>query len=271
MARRRVAPRVRRLHARGPVRRHERRRGHGVRETRDRAHDRRGPPGRTSGLRRRPRPVPAAEARVRGRPAPPPRARGPLRRPLAAALARRRRGRGPRGVRRDAPHAATAGHAAALGVGGEQPGLGPRRGRPRPAPRPRPGLPRLAANRAADAARGGARDGLGGRRVPAPRRPQRQRLLPRRPRRARRLELRVRGQPRVRRRLLAPSLHAEGGPPPEAILPRAPEVAAVLAGYFAARAGLPPPRPGSRVRDVQRQQLSTALPWACRALGLAVP
>lgn len=68
-----------------------------------------------------------------------------------------------------------------------------------------------------------------------------------------------------------PSLHAEGGPPPEAILPRAPEVAAVLAGYFAARAGLPPPRPGSRVRDVQRQQLSTALPWACRALGLAVP
>lgn len=68
-----------------------------------------------------------------------------------------------------------------------------------------------------------------------------------------------------------PSLHAEGGPPPEAILPQAPEVAAVLAGYFAARAGLPPPRPGSRVRDVQRQQLSTALPWACRALGLAVP
>src|SRR5262245_40294502 len=36
-----------------------------------------------------------------------------------------------------------------------------------------------------------------------------------------------------------PSLAYEGGPAPEKILPDAPEVAAWVAGYFAARAGLP--------------------------------
>jgi len=65
-----------------------------------------------------------------------------------------------------------------------------------------------------------------------------------------------------------PSLEAEGGPPPESVLPDAPEIAAWVSGFFAARAGLPliPDAPG--VRRVQREQLATALPWAIRELEL---
>jgi hypothetical protein len=71
----------------------------------------------------------------------------------------------------------------------------------------------------------------------------------------------------------APSLHAEGGPPPENVVhgEGVPELAASLAGFFAARAGLPPPATAPRVRVVQRDQLSVALPWAARALGLSEP
>lgn len=65
-----------------------------------------------------------------------------------------------------------------------------------------------------------------------------------------------------------PSLAYEGGPEPEMILPHAPEVAALVAGFFASRAGLPGISDAPRVRLVQRQQLSTALPWAVRALEL---
>ncbi|HTX51399.1 MAG TPA: aminoglycoside phosphotransferase family protein, partial [Caulobacteraceae bacterium] len=65
-----------------------------------------------------------------------------------------------------------------------------------------------------------------------------------------------------------PSLAFEGGPPPEAILPDAPEVAAWVCGYFAARAGLPPIPDAPFVRRVQREQLTTALPWVQRALKL---
>jgi hypothetical protein len=68
-----------------------------------------------------------------------------------------------------------------------------------------------------------------------------------------------------------PSLAYEGGPAPERILPDAPEVAAWVAGFFAARAGLPGISDAPRVRLVQRQQLATALPWAARALGLPLP
>ncbi len=68
-----------------------------------------------------------------------------------------------------------------------------------------------------------------------------------------------------------PILHAEGGLAPETVLPDAPEFAALLAGYWAARAGLPPPPLAPRVRDVQRTQLVSALPWAARALGLPPP
>jgi Phosphotransferase enzyme family len=65
-----------------------------------------------------------------------------------------------------------------------------------------------------------------------------------------------------------PSLAYEGGPEPEKILPAAPEVAAWVSGFFAARAGLPEISDAPRVRTVQRRQLETALPWAARALDL---
>jgi len=65
-----------------------------------------------------------------------------------------------------------------------------------------------------------------------------------------------------------PSLHAEGGPPPDTILPGQSELAALASGFFAARAGLPIIPALPRVREVQLQQLRTALPWAVRALEL---
>jgi hypothetical protein len=69
-----------------------------------------------------------------------------------------------------------------------------------------------------------------------------------------------------------PSLQAEGGPPPEAILPDAPAGAvAILAGFWAANAGREPPPFAPRVREVQRRQLTAALPWAARTLGLSAP
>jgi hypothetical protein len=68
-----------------------------------------------------------------------------------------------------------------------------------------------------------------------------------------------------------PSLTCEGGPEPETILPDAPEVAAWVSGFFAARAGLPQISDAPRVRLIQRQQLETALPWAIRALDLPPP
>ena len=71
----------------------------------------------------------------------------------------------------------------------------------------------------------------------------------------------------------APSLRAEGGPAPEDVVEGdgVPELAVAMAGFFAARAGLPPPPTAPRVRTVQREQLSIALPWAARALGLPEP
>jgi thiamine kinase-like enzyme len=68
-----------------------------------------------------------------------------------------------------------------------------------------------------------------------------------------------------------PSLAYEGGPEPERILPDAPEIAARVSGFFAARAGLPGISDAPRVRVVQRQQLETALPWVARALDLPPP
>jgi hypothetical protein len=68
-----------------------------------------------------------------------------------------------------------------------------------------------------------------------------------------------------------PSLHAEGGPPPEAILPDVPELAAWVAGFFCSRAGEPPIPDAPHVRPLQLAQSRTALPWAARALGLPPP
>jgi hypothetical protein len=68
-----------------------------------------------------------------------------------------------------------------------------------------------------------------------------------------------------------PSLHVEGGPRPDELWSHGPELPALVAGYFASVAGLPPPFEGSTVRGLQRAQLGVALPWAARALGLPSP
>ena len=65
-----------------------------------------------------------------------------------------------------------------------------------------------------------------------------------------------------------PSLHAEGGPEPSEILPGAGCLAAAIAGYFASWAGLPPPDVAPLAREVQLQQLKTALPWVIKELEL---
>jgi thiamine kinase-like enzyme len=77
------------------------------------------------------------------------------------------------------------------------------------------------------------------------------------------------GNPQLNLGFFLPSLAFEGGPRPQAILPNAPEVAAWVSGYFAAHAGLPVIPNAPFVRRVQREQLSTALPWVVEALSLA--
>ncbi len=70
-----------------------------------------------------------------------------------------------------------------------------------------------------------------------------------------------------------PSLCIEGGPLPEHVVDEdgVGEIAALLAGFWAATAGLPPPPTAPRVRDVQAAQLRVCLPWAARALGVPEP
>jgi hypothetical protein len=71
-----------------------------------------------------------------------------------------------------------------------------------------------------------------------------------------------------------PSLHAEGGAPPEQILATTDEVAAIaslLAGYFGWRGAHPDIPEAPHVRPLQRRQARTALPWAARSLGLPLP
>lgn len=67
---------------------------------------------------------------------------------------------------------------------------------------------------------------------------------------------------------LLPSLAYEGGPLPDTVQPARPDIAAAVSGFFAARAGLPNIPRAPFVRRVQREQLTTALPWAIRALDL---
>jgi aminoglycoside phosphotransferase (APT) family kinase protein len=71
-----------------------------------------------------------------------------------------------------------------------------------------------------------------------------------------------------------PSLALEGGPQPDELAETVSGVddfAAYVAGYFASRAGLPPPPGAPRARAIQRAQLEVALPWAARVLGIAPP
>jgi hypothetical protein len=77
------------------------------------------------------------------------------------------------------------------------------------------------------------------------------------------------GHPQLDLACWLPSLHAEGGPPPEGLMPKGGgRFAALLAGVWGAVAGLPPPPTAPRVRAVQLAQLRVALPWAARELGL---
>jgi len=72
-----------------------------------------------------------------------------------------------------------------------------------------------------------------------------------------------------------PSLQTEGGPSPQEIIPDEtpglPEIASLLAGYFCARAGLPPIPQAPHARPLQLIQSRTSLPWAARLLGLPPP
>lgn len=76
------------------------------------------------------------------------------------------------------------------------------------------------------------------------------------------------GNPQMDLAFWLPSLEAEGGPPPESLLPNGGAIAGLASGFFAARAGLPTIPEAPRVRYIQLVQLKTALPWAVRALDL---
>ncbi len=65
-----------------------------------------------------------------------------------------------------------------------------------------------------------------------------------------------------------PSLRLEGGPEPWEVVPDSRGLAALIAGFFASRAGLPPPETAPTVREFQRRQAEIALPWAARELEL---
>ena len=80
-----------------------------------------------------------------------------------------------------------------------------------------------------------------------------------------------RGDARVDLAFWLPSLYAEGGPAPWEILPRSGGLSALLSGFFAARAGLPPLPQVPQLRPLQLTQLQAALPWAARELGLDAP
>jgi hypothetical protein len=76
------------------------------------------------------------------------------------------------------------------------------------------------------------------------------------------------GNPAIDAVAWAPSLRLEGGPDPWELVPESGGLAALIAGYFAANAGLPAPATAPAVRDFQRRQAEVALPWAARELGL---
>jgi aminoglycoside phosphotransferase (APT) family kinase protein len=68
-----------------------------------------------------------------------------------------------------------------------------------------------------------------------------------------------------------PSLRLEGGPEPWELVPESGGFAALMAGFFAGRAGLPAPPTAPDVRVFQLRQAEVALPWAAQELGLPPP
>lgn len=76
------------------------------------------------------------------------------------------------------------------------------------------------------------------------------------------------GNPEVDLAFWLPSLFMEGGPPPTEVMPDAGDLTAVVSGFFAPIAGLPPPEGAPAVRAFQLAQLKVALPWAVAVLGL---
>ena len=66
----------------------------------------------------------------------------------------------------------------------------------------------------------------------------------------------------------APSVTVENGPAPETFMHADPKLVALIAGYWAYRAGMPPLAPGSLVRTLQLRLLEVALPWAAKLLKL---
>ena len=74
------------------------------------------------------------------------------------------------------------------------------------------------------------------------------------------------GNPDVDVAAWLPSVRVEGGPQPWEVLPGAGELAAFVAGVWAAVAGLPPPETAPTVRAVQVRQLAVALDWIDREL-----
>jgi len=68
-----------------------------------------------------------------------------------------------------------------------------------------------------------------------------------------------------------PSLRLEGGPDPWEVVPDSNGLAALVLGFFAGRAGLPPPPTAPTVREFQLRQAQVVLPWAARELDLPPP
>jgi hypothetical protein len=80
------------------------------------------------------------------------------------------------------------------------------------------------------------------------------------------------GNPAIDAAFWLPSLEAEGGPPPEEVVPGvAPELVACWAGFLCSHAARAPIPGAPQVRRTQLRQARTALPWAARALGVPPP
>jgi hypothetical protein len=71
---------------------------------------------------------------------------------------------------------------------------------------------------------------------------------------------------------LAQSITAEGGPPPDSMVPDAdPGIVAMITGYFAEQAPQPTIPSAPVVRGIQMAALRVCLPWAARVLDLPPP